>query len=208
MVLHSLFQFRALGFYVDIGAHHPVRHSNTYYFYQRGWRGINIDAMPGSMESFARLRPGDINLEVGIAQARSVLTYYRFREPAVNAFCLSQERIAELTASFGFVERLELKAVPLADIFREHLPRGRHIDFLSVDVEGFDLVVLGSNDWQAYRPTIVLAEDLNAFTLGKVLQSPITAFLEKQGYEPCAKMHHTILYIDRHRVTDNNFREE
>jgi FkbM family methyltransferase len=208
MVLHSLFQFRALGFYVDIGAHHPVRHSNTYYFYQRGWRGINIDAMPGSMEAFDRLRPEDINLEVGIAQARAALTYYRFREPAVNAFSLSQERIAELSASFGFLEKLEIQAVPLVDILREHLPRDRHIDFLSIDVEGLDLEVLSSNDWQAYRPTIVLAEDLDAFTLGNVLQSPITAFLGKQGYEPCAKMHHTILYIDRTHVTGNNFREE
>lgn len=208
MVLHSLFQFRALGFYVDIGAHHPVRHSNTYYFYQRGWRGINIDAMPGSMEAFARLRPGDINLQVGIAQARAALTYYRFKEPAVNAFSLSPERIAELTASFGFLEKLEIQAIPLADVLREHLPRNRHIDFLSVDVEGLDLAVLSSNDWQAYRPTIVLAEDLDAFTLGKVLQSPITVFLGKQGYEPCAKMHHTILYIDRCHVTDNNFWEK
>jgi hypothetical protein len=96
----------------------------------------------------------------------------------------------------------------LVDVLREHLPRDRHIDFLSVDVEGLDLAVLSSNDWQAYRPTIVLAEDLSAFTLGKVLQSPLTAFMEKQGYEPCAKMHHTILYIDRHHLTDNNFRDE
>ena len=207
MILHSLFQFRSHGFYVDIGAHHPVRHSNTYSFYQRGWRGINIDAMPGSMEAFARVRPGDVNLELGVAQTRARLTYYRFKEPAVNAFCLTEDRIAELTASFGFLETLEIEAVPLAEILREHLPRGRHIDFLSVDVEGLDLAVLRSNDWQAYRPTIVLAEDLSAFTLGKVLRSPITAFLEKQGYDACAKMHHTILYIERDHVTDTNFRD-
>lgn len=208
MVLRSVFQLRAQGFYVDVGAHHPVRYSNTYYFYQRGWRGINIDAMPGSMEAFARLRPGDINLELGVAEDRAILSYYRFKEPAVNAFCLSQERLAELTASFGLVDKLEIDAVPLAEILRDHLPRGQHIDLLSVDAEGLDLEVLRSNDWHMYRPTIVLAEDLTAFTLAKVLHSPITAFLEKRGYEACAKMHHTILYIDREHVTDTNFREE
>lgn len=208
MILHSLFQFRAQGFYVDIGAHHPLRYSNTYYFYQRGWRGINVDAMPGSMAAFTQLRPEDINLEVGVAETRGALTYYRFKEPAVNAFCLSEERLAELTASFGFVQKMEIEAVPLAEILREHVPRGRHIDFLSVDVEGLDLAALRSNDWEAYRPTIVLAEDLGAFPLRKALQSPITAFLEKRGYEACAKMHHTILYVDRDHVTDTAFRAE
>ena len=36
------------GFYVDVGAHHPKRFSNTYFFYRKGWRGINVEPMPGS----------------------------------------------------------------------------------------------------------------------------------------------------------------
>src|SRR5690242_3324544 len=55
-ILHSIFETVADGFYVDIGAHHPKRFSNTYLFYQRGWRGINVDAMPGSMVRFKRVR--------------------------------------------------------------------------------------------------------------------------------------------------------
>ncbi len=48
------------GFYVDIGAHHPFRYSNTQFFYEKGWRGINIDATPGSMDRFKDFRPEDI----------------------------------------------------------------------------------------------------------------------------------------------------
>lgn len=55
------------GFYVDVGAHHPFRFSNTYLLYKQGWRGINIDAMPGSMKLFNRFRPRDINIECGVA---------------------------------------------------------------------------------------------------------------------------------------------
>src|SRR6476646_5268501 len=40
------------GFYVDVGAHHPFKYSNTCFFYARGWQGINIDAWPGSMAAF------------------------------------------------------------------------------------------------------------------------------------------------------------
>jgi len=62
-VLYRMFQgrFGRPGFYVDVGAHHPTRFSNTYLFYRMGWRGINLDAMPGSMAAFARARPRDIN---------------------------------------------------------------------------------------------------------------------------------------------------
>ena len=56
MILRRLFETRRRGFYVDVGAHHPRRFSNTYYFYRQGWSGINIDAAPGSMKLFDRLR--------------------------------------------------------------------------------------------------------------------------------------------------------
>lgn len=60
VVLRRLFDSQPSGFYVDIGAHHPVRLSNRYYFYRCGWRGLSVDAAPGSMEMFRRLRPRDI----------------------------------------------------------------------------------------------------------------------------------------------------
>lgn len=67
LILREFFEYAKNGFYVDVGAHHPFRFSNTYLFYQSGWRGINIDAMPGSMKLFNRFRPKDINIECGVA---------------------------------------------------------------------------------------------------------------------------------------------
>ena len=55
-ILYRIFEQQPVGFYVDVGAHHPKRFSNTYFFYRRGWRGINIDAMPGSMKNFEKLK--------------------------------------------------------------------------------------------------------------------------------------------------------
>jgi len=55
------------GFYVDVGAYHPKHLSNTYFFYKKGWRGINIDPNPRSIKLFNLLRPTDINLNVAIA---------------------------------------------------------------------------------------------------------------------------------------------
>lgn len=64
--LYRYFERQDNGFYVDVGAHHPFRFSNTCIFYARGWRGINIDAMPQSMALFRKYRKNDINLEVAI----------------------------------------------------------------------------------------------------------------------------------------------
>ena len=86
MILRRLFEKQKTGFYVDVGAHHPKRFSNTLFFYKKGWHGINIDAMPNSMSLFDKIRPRDINLEVPISEKKQKLKYYMFNEPALNGF--------------------------------------------------------------------------------------------------------------------------
>ena len=86
LILKRLFDGQKKGLYVDVGAHHPKRFSNTYLFYKMGWRGINIDAMPGSMEKFKEVRPEDINIEAAISDKDELLTYYIFNESALNTF--------------------------------------------------------------------------------------------------------------------------
>ena len=55
------------GFYVDIGAHHPVQRSNTCLLYQKGWRGINVDISKFSLDLFNYLRPEDINIQCAVS---------------------------------------------------------------------------------------------------------------------------------------------
>ena len=74
------------GSYIDIGAHHPVIFSNTYKFYLSGWRGINIEATPGSIKLFNEIRPLDINLEIPISDKVEDLTFYKFNSPLLNTF--------------------------------------------------------------------------------------------------------------------------
>ena len=95
LILHKIFPDKKNGFYVDIGAHHPFRFSNTYYFYRKGWRGVNIDAAPGSMKLFNKYRSRDINIEAAISNKIETLTYYKFNDPALNTFDkdLAQTRI-------------------------------------------------------------------------------------------------------------------
>ena len=165
IVIEELFNDKSEGFYVDVGAHHPQRFSNTYYFYLKGWKGINIDAMPGSMKIFDDLRSRDINLEIPISDKSEILTYYEFDEPALNSFSLplSQERIK--TSSYKIIGETQLKTHTLAEVLNKHLPPQQTIDFLSIDVEGLDYQVVSSNNWDKYKPKVILVEDLELSSL-------------------------------------------
>jgi FkbM family methyltransferase len=177
------------GFYVDIGAHHPMRHSTTFKFYRAGWRGINIDPNPGSMQLFRRLRPNDINLELAVGPESGALTYYRFDEPALNT-CVA-DRVAFL-AKQGYAprERIAVQAFPLRAIFTEYLPPGQAVTFASVDVEGHELAVLTSNDWSRFRPTYLVVEQLRDYPGAR----DVRHFLRQQGYAPLARTFRSMIY--------------
>lgn len=193
LVLDRLLERQAEGFYVDVGAHHPVRFSNTYLFYKRGWRGINIDAMPGSMKRFKHLRPRDINIECGVAGEAGKLTYYRFNEPALNTFDAAEAEHKN-KPPYQLLDTVEVVVDRLDALLGRHLPTGQQIDFLSVDVEGKDEEVLRSNDWSRYRPRFILAETLRTDMLN-LSACPVVQFLCSVGYTPVGKAYNTSFFV-------------
>jgi len=198
-VLCRLFEQRLYrpGFYVDVGAHHPTRFSNTYLFYSLGWRGINLDAMPGSMDAVSRKRPRDINLELAVGEAEGPLTYHDFSEPALNTFSATLAGEYRKIPGVRLTRTIQIPCRRLDRVLRETLPPGTRIDFLSVDVEGLDLEVVRSNDWAAFRPEVVLVESLDVPDLASLAEDTTARFLASQGYAPIAKTVNTVFYRDR-----------
>ena len=195
LILDKYLKGRKFGFYVDVGAHHPARFSNTKLFYIRGWRGLNIDAMPGSMEAFEKDRPRCINLQVGVAATAGELTYYRYDEPALNGFVRNAPEIGSVGKRrvYQLIGSEKVSVLPLADILDQHLPEGKKIDFLTVDVEGLDLVVLQSNNWYKYRPEYVVVE-LDCFELETAIVDECYIFLRSQGYNMYAKTGKSVIF--------------
>jgi FkbM family methyltransferase len=177
-------------FWVDVGAHHPFRFSNTYIFYKSGGKGINIDATPGSMKLFNEYRSKDINLEIGISDKIEQLEFYVFKEQALNSFnkVLSEQRIRK---GMDLEKVVVVQTKPLSVILDEFIPSQQEIDLLSIDAEGFDLKVLLSNNWSKYRPQIVLVESENWRKTG----DEISDFLETKGYLFFAKTVKSVLFL-------------
>lgn len=181
------------GFYVDIGAHHPTRFSNTYYFYERGWCGINVDALPGTKELFERMRPRDITVECGVGSQEGVLEYFSFDEPALNTFS-EQEAKKKDSPPYHLIDKIKVPVVTLRQILDEYLPSGKRIDFMSIDVEGFDHEVVSSSDWSRYRPRVVLVELLNT-DIQDIVSHPTAQILYRHNYRALAKTVSTVFFV-------------
>lgn len=196
LILARIFANKKKGFYVDVGAHHPERFSNTNYFYQLGWNGINIDAMPGSMDAFKIHRKNDINLEIPISEKPEKLIYYGFNEPALNTFSkLVAEEYTNLS-NYKIVFQKEMETQPLSKVLEQYLPPQKTIDFMSIDVEGLDINVLRSNDWTKYRPLILLVEDLNKLSIFQLELNDVNKYLTSVKYELFAKTLNTLFFRD------------
>ncbi|MFN7398560.1 MAG: FkbM family methyltransferase [Sandaracinobacter sp.] len=193
-LLLRFFEPQASGFYVDVGAHHPYRFSNTALLHRLGWRGLNIDAMPGSMKAFKRARPHDINLEIGIAKERGTAQFHVFNEKALNTFDPETARLHS-RGSWRVERIIDVQLLPLAEVLDRELAPGQTIDLLTVDAEGRDLQVLESNDWSRWRPRAILAESLGS-VLDGLTGDPVARFLQSKGYRSFAKLVNTVMYVE------------
>ena len=180
VVLHY-FGTKRNGFYVDIGAHHPFRYSNTAMLHEvLGWRGINVDPDERAISAFRQYRPNDINLTCAIAGEEKQVDFYEFNDGAVNTIDTARALVAQQT--FGQVGTRSVVAMTLKSVFDNCLPKGQSIDYLNIDTEGLDIEVLASNDWDLYRPTLVSVED-HGFDISKPVESPCYVLLKEKGYQ-------------------------
>jgi len=163
------------GFYVDVGCFRPIFYSNTYIFYERGWRGLAIDPNPKLKEEWDRYRPGDVFINVAIAKERKKMAYLlNEKYPAMNTV-VDEDQIARFDPAQYQVSSCE--SVPLADILDQHLKAPR-IDLMNIDCEGRDLEVLATHNFQKYRPTVIAIEDRDIS-----LQTKACEFLHALDYQ-------------------------
>ncbi len=183
------------GSYIDIGAHHPIRFSNTYKFYQAGWRGINIEATPGSSEVFYEIRPLDINIEIPVSDKEEELTFYVFNHPELNTFSEEHALHWDSRADNRIIDRLKLKTTTIGAILREHAQEKKNFDFLSIDVEGLDLRILKTLDFDEYSFNFIIVEDSPEIL--DITDGQLYEFLGSKGYKFLSKLFYSsIYYID------------
>lgn len=200
LLLSKMFESYPAGFYVDIGAYDPIRFSNTYRFYRKGWSGINVEPNFEQFRKFETLRTRDINLNIGAGISNEKLTYYQMIPPTLSTF---SKDMAKDYKQRGFICKATKKipVLRLKNIFSKYL-KGRDIQFISIDVEGYEMDVLKSNDWKMYRPMVIclemhFGENFNSQVGAR--EKLITEYLEKNGYRYVRKTELNYFFIDQKR---------
>lgn len=158
VILAAYFKDVDKGTYVDVGANHPVRDSVTKHFYDKGWRGINVEPIDKLYALLERQRPDDINVKVGVSDKPGVLQLREYTNDGLSTFLGDIKRkyagrSDEKTATYKDVD---VPVVTLAQLFADH-PQ-KHIHFMKIDVEGLELEVLKGNDWKKFRPEMICIE--------------------------------------------------
>jgi hypothetical protein len=193
ILLTRIFGNKANGFFVDIGAHHPTRFSNTYMLSLNGWSGINIDANQHSINQFELTRSRDINICSSIGEIDELRKYFCFAESALNTF---DEEIAQMYVRSGYeLDRIEwLNTTKLKVLLDANVKPGTAIDLLNIDVEGLELEVIRSNDWRKYAPVVVVVEILNV-TVEQAIEHEVTKTIQSYGYVLSSKLFNSCIYV-------------
>lgn len=186
MILNTIFSNIEKGTYVDVGACNPYYQSNTQFFYDKGWSGINIDANEESIKNLNEIRTRDKNVLALISDKEEELEYFYYENPFYNGCVYNQNIPSKLLYS------KKMKSTTLTQIFlSENLT---NINFLSIDVEGYDYKVLASLDLNSFKPQVIVVESFQT-DINSELKSDSTKLLDKNGYLLMGKTVTNSIYI-------------
>jgi len=157
LIVDYIFKSKKNGFYLDVGAQHPISNNNTYILFKKGWNGINIDLDKKNIDLFNIVRPNDINLNFAISDIEEEvdLFYYHDSSP-INT--LSKNVSDFQNAKVNKVKKVQTKI--LSDVLDEINLQNR-IDYMNLDVEGYEERVLKGFNIKKYMPYVISVEYLD-----------------------------------------------
>lgn len=182
------------GFYMDLGAYHPSRHSVTRLLHKSGWRGVNVDMNQASIDLFSKRRPDDISVcaAVGNKEGR-IKAYFQDRRISLINSCDPSE-----------IERIERKGKPVREedvplmtptsIMEKYAPSVSKIDFLNVDVQRMELEALQGLDFARFSPSVVAVE-IYEKTIDLALDTEVARYMRSLGYTPVASCVITMFFV-------------
>lgn len=184
IVIRRQFPHGVAGFYVDIGAFHPYRFSNTAMLWIAGWNGVNIDANPATVAAFQRVRPADRNVHAAVVPAAMARAG---REVFFSADRAAPDPRGHVSAEGGS----RVPALTLDDI--AGMVGERRIDFLNIDIEGLDEALVADDAFARLSPTL-LAMEIRDASIDDIVGRESVARLRALGYAFIAHIGITSLF--------------
>ena len=185
--------------YLDIGCNDWRNLSNSYYLYRRGIRGVLIDANPIYVDEIKVFRPEDTILNCGIGKESSKeLEFNIVNQPDVSSFNIKTiEEAKKHSPWLEIVKKIKVPVYTLDEIYEKYFVKVPTI--VSLDVEGDELGILKSSNFEKYRPYIFIIETIEyreKISLDNK-RNDIVEFMKKNNYEEYAFTGVNSIFIDK-----------
>ncbi len=202
LIIDYIFKDKDIGTYVDVGAQHPISNNNTYLLFKRGWNGINIDLDRKNIDLFNISRPNDINLNYAISDKEGETDFYFYHESSpINTLNKKVKEYQKAKIS----EIKKINTFTLNNVFKK-INFDKDIDYLNIDVEGYEDKVLSGFDINKYKPSVVSVEYLDLKmkklefknnNLDNLLNSNIYKYFNDNNYYFVNWLHGDLIFIHK-----------
>lgn len=168
--------------YLDIGAHHPHHISNTALFHENGSTGINIEPDPTLFQAFLKERKNDINLNIGVGNKTELLDFYVMSSSTLNTFSFEEANNYQKEGNYRIVDTKKIMVKTLSEILIEYC-NSVFPQFLSLDAEGIDEIIIKSIDFENNYPIVICIETISFSTTGNgIKNTELIKYIESKGY--------------------------
>ena len=187
--LHSFFDSDYVGNFVDLGCFHPTRDNNTYGFYKKKWRGINVDLNPITIELFNFFRSKDININCAISNKKGLKKMY-FVDDLSPLNTLDYNHLKFLKKNFLFKNKdfkeKKIKTENINNILKKY--NFNRVDFLNIDLEGLEYEVIKSINFKKFKINLICLEILDHNRISKNKSKKIHQILKKNNFKYLKKI--------------------
>ena len=192
VLINKIFKNKIDGYFVDVGALHPINGSLTYNLSKKGWKGLNIDLLKDNLILFNFFRKRDENLNLAISKNKGVINAYIFeRGSGVNT--TSKKWADKWRKKIGKnYSILKIKKNSLNNVLSSHKVN-KEFELLNIDVEGHEIDVLKGINFKNIRPKIITIE-IHVEKTEQIFKTEIYKLLKKNNYELISQYYQTYFF--------------
>lgn len=185
------------GIYLDIGAYHPFKYSNTAYLWLKGWHGVNVDANPKTIGLFNKIRKNDINICAAVITEEECKTIKEIdlslpsKKDGKHGISAIATCCPKVALERNFKEHVKIPTLSINQIISEN--KLFEIDYLNIDIEGYDERIIKDFDFSIVKPKVISIEDYSE-NMETVNTSTISNLLSSYGYNWVARVGLTSIF--------------